>query len=305
MAARHISNTGEVDKLPKSKSAEVQNKAAREPCQVTTARSPAWPAKGKADERRSRDTEVETEDWEPRGRKQQAKAGPNLATEAEKRHLTTCQKRVPIAATEEETPNSDPTARNPQACSQPWRSRRSSSRESHDSSDRYCGRVSEERWVRMGWDELTIPDLCARGRPRLLAKSTSMRAWSRPSARSGKGTGLATATAGPTTGSMSTMLTAATTARATGSAGATTGSTEPTRSVLAAASTAGVEGATAGSVASTSGTDGRKVAPAPTSSTALVRLLPEDEPKTRDPEAEADDNGAGLPGSTVGEAEDP
>ncbi|KFY99330.1 hypothetical protein V498_00845 [Pseudogymnoascus sp. VKM F-4517 (FW-2822)] len=28
--------------------------------------------------------------------------GPNLATEAEKRHLTTCQKRLPTAATEEE-----------------------------------------------------------------------------------------------------------------------------------------------------------------------------------------------------------
>ncbi|KFY45250.1 hypothetical protein V494_01045 [Pseudogymnoascus sp. VKM F-4513 (FW-928)] len=36
-----------------------------------------------------------------RGRKQQAKAGSNLATEAETRHLTTCQKRVPTTATEE------------------------------------------------------------------------------------------------------------------------------------------------------------------------------------------------------------
>ncbi|KFY10129.1 hypothetical protein V492_05181 [Pseudogymnoascus sp. VKM F-4246] len=35
------------------------------------------------------------------GRKQRAKAGSNLVTEAETRHLTTCQKRVPTTATEE------------------------------------------------------------------------------------------------------------------------------------------------------------------------------------------------------------
>lgn len=67
--------------------------------------------------------------------------GPNLATEAETRHLTTCQKRVPTAATEEETPNPDPTARNPQARARSWRSWSFSSRKSHASSDRCCASV--------------------------------------------------------------------------------------------------------------------------------------------------------------------
>lgn len=166
--------------------------------------------------------------------------------------------------------------------------------------------------------ELTIVDLSARMRPRFRAKSASMRAWSRLSARSGRGAGLtataaSTATAGPSAGSMSTMLTAATTDRATGCAGSATRSAEPTRSVMTAASTAGVGGSTTGSgsggaAEAEAEAEGRggwssalavrrrcgDVSPAPSSSTSLVRLLPDEvEPKARGPETGGDGDDAG------------
>lgn len=150
-----------------------------------------------------------------------------------------------------------------------------------------------------------------------------MRAWSRLSARSGRGTGLtattastaaSTATAGPSAGSMSTMLTAATTDRATGCAGAATRSAEPTRSVRTAASTAGAglersppeverelpdpepeaEGRRGWSSALAVRRRCGDVSPAPSSSTSLVRLLPDEvEPKARGPETGGDGDDAG------------
>ena len=165
--------------------------------------------------------------------------------------------------------------------------------------------------------ELTIADLCARGRPRLDAKSASIRARRRTSARSGRGpglatagTGTATAAAGPTAGSMSTMLTGATTTRATGCAGAATKSTRPARSVVPAASTAEPEGATTGFATAVTGvanTTSRKLGRSGVAnttsrkdgratSTILERLPPEEVGRrTRDPEAEAGSAAKMLP----------